>query len=141
MSLSGCGPLQTRLDALAETRLVVATTDGTTRAMLELERASHRVPAERRRSRLRIHEAVNLTRLHGELVHADTLLLADLERTHSRIVGPTGTGLRALRALRALDDPNTPSLETALLHLDRDITEWPANRETDACHAEFLNLK
>lgn len=125
------GPFQARIDALAETRLVLAAADGTTRAMLELERASHRVPAERRRSLLRIHEAVALARLHGELVHADTLLLADLERTHSRIVGPTGTGLRALRALRALDDPNTPSLETAFLHLDRDITEWPADRDTD----------
>lgn len=99
--------------------------------MLDLERAALRIPAQRRRPLLRIHEAVALTRLNGEMVHADTLLLADLERTHSRIVGPTGTGLRALRALRALDDPNTPSLETAFLHLDRDITEWPADRGAD----------
>ena len=124
-------PVQVRLDALAETRVVLAATDGVARAMLDLERAAHRIPAQRRRPLLRLHEAVALTRLNGELVHADTLLLADLERTHSRIVGPTGTGLRALRALRALDDPNTPSLETAFLHLDRDITEWPADRDFD----------
>lgn len=80
---------------------------------------------------LRIREAVDLVRLNGELVHADTLLLADLERTHSRVVGPVGTGLRALRALRALDDPHTPSLATALMHLDRDPSEWPAERERD----------
>ncbi|SDG57961.1 hypothetical protein [Thalassobaculum litoreum] len=124
-------PVQVRLDTLGDTRVVLDATDGVTRALLELERTARRIPAERRHPLLRIHEAVALTRLNGELVHADTLLLADLERTHSRIVGPTGTGLRALRALRALDDPNTPSLETAFLHLDRDITEWPADRGAD----------
>jgi hypothetical protein len=36
-----------------------------------------------------------------------------------------------LRALRALDDPNTPSLETALLHICVDVTEWPAERSAD----------
>ncbi|MCR9073968.1 MAG: hypothetical protein NXI18_19950 [Alphaproteobacteria bacterium] len=36
-----------------------------------------------------------------------------------------------MRALRALDDPNTPSLETALMHLDRDPSEWPAERDRD----------
>lgn len=124
-------PIEVRLDALAGYRVDVAAADRLTRAFLELERSTLRLPDARRRSLLRIHEALALTRLNGELVHADTLLLADLERTHSRIVGATGTGLRALRALRALDDPDTPSLETAFLHLDRDLTEWPEDRDTD----------
>ena len=124
-------PVQVRLDTLGDTRVVLDATDGVTRALLELERTARRIPERRRHPLLRIHEAVALTRLNGEMVHADTLLVADLERTHSRIVGPTGTGLRALRALRTLDDPNTPSLETAFLHLDRDITEWPADRGAD----------
>lgn len=124
-------PIQVRLDALADTRVNVTAADDLTRAFLELERSTLRLPAGRRRSLLRIHEALAVTRLNGELVHADTLLLADLERTHSRIVGATGTGLRALRALRALDDPNAPSLETAFLHLDRDLTEWPEDRDSD----------
>ncbi|MEQ9604352.1 MAG: hypothetical protein RLO01_13005 [Thalassobaculaceae bacterium] len=96
-----------------------------------LERSARAIPDHRRTPLLRIREAVDLVRLHGELVHADTLLLADLERTHSRVVGPVGTGLRALRALRALDDPHTPSLETALMHLDHDPSEWPAERDRD----------
>jgi hypothetical protein len=124
-------PALARLTPLADTRVSLEATDGITKALLELERACLRVPQRRRLPLLRLHEAVALTRLNGELVHADTLLLADLERTHSRIVGPTGTGLRALRALRALDDPHAPSLETAFLHICVDVTEWPAERDAD----------
>lgn len=133
-------PVLARLDALGESRIVAATADGMTRRLLDLERSTHLVPPDRRQPLLQIHEALALTRLNGELVHADTLLLADLERTHSRIVGPIGTGLRALRALRALDDPHTPSLETAFLHLDRDVTEWPANRDADPRVASIRTL-
>lgn len=120
-----------RLDALAAVRLPLEATAALPRALLDLERAVRGIPEHRRRPLLRIREAVDLVRLNGELVHADTLLLADLERTHSRVVGPVGTGLRALRALRALDDPHTPSLETALMHLDRDPSDWPAERDRD----------
>lgn len=122
---------QARLDAVAGVRLPLEATAALPRAFLDLERAARGISDHRRTPLLRIREAVDLVRLNGELVYADTLLLADLERTHSRVVGPVGTGLRALRALRALDDPHTPSLETALLHLDRDPAEWPAERDRD----------
>lgn len=124
-------PVLAHLDALTAVRIPLQATDPLPRVLLELERAAGRIPEHRRRPLQQIREAVDLVRLNGELVSADTLLLADLERTHSRVVGPIGTGLRALRALRALDDPHVASLETALMHLDRDPSEWPTDRDSD----------
>ncbi|MCR9074267.1 MAG: hypothetical protein NXI18_21645 [Alphaproteobacteria bacterium] len=66
---------QARLEALSAVRLPLVATAALPRAFLDLERAARGIPGHRRTPLLRIREAVDLVRLNGELVHADTLLL------------------------------------------------------------------
>jgi hypothetical protein len=134
-------PVFARLQELAEARVPARVLDPLPRLFLTLERAAGAVPLQRLRPLMRLHEALSLVRLGGEAVHGDTLLLADLERTHSRVVGPIGSGLRALGALPALQDLTDTgaqgrtvealALETVFLHLDRDSAFWPADRDAD----------